>query len=476
MTYVDLDYLVRRRDQLLGDTERLLLEARQAGRETLTRAEADRYAKARDELRAIARELRTDEGGGEPERLRQIAANPTLARLRAAGGSDTPTPPSTPSSRSTTMQTATLVRDDHLVYNRSRRNSWVRDFCSAQTNLGEDVDGARRRLAQHADEVRTDPAFMEYRDISRVDGQGGYAVPPAWLMDQYVELARPGRAFANLVQSLPLPGGTDSINIPKLLTGTAVGVQTADNQAVTDVDLTDTFINAPVRTISGQEGVSIQLLDQSPIAFDDVIFKDLTAAYAGEVDQQVLYGTGSGGQVLGVDTTPGITSIAVSEVTVQGVYTAIANAIQTIHTTRFRPPEVCVMHPRRWGWLLSQFDTIGRPLFIPNTQAPMNAGGILTAVESQQVVGTVQGLPIVTDPNLTTTAGSESPVGTEDQIIVARVSDLCLWESGLRARVLPEVKSQNLTVVLQVYGYLAFSAGRYPQSVAIISGLTPPSW
>ena len=45
-------------------------------------------------------------------------------------------------------------------------------------------------------------------------------------------MARPGRAFANLVQRQPLPGGTDSINIPKLLTGTSTAVQTADNAPV----------------------------------------------------------------------------------------------------------------------------------------------------------------------------------------------------------------------------------------------------
>jgi hypothetical protein len=74
--------------------------------------------------------------------------------------------------------------------------------------------------------------------------------------------------------------GTGAIRIPKILSDTAVGIQTADNEPVTDVDLTDTFINAAVRTISGQQGVAIQLLDQSPIAFDEIIFRDLTDAVA----------------------------------------------------------------------------------------------------------------------------------------------------------------------------------------------------
>jgi HK97 family phage major capsid protein len=163
------------------------------------------------------------------------------------------------------------------------------------------------------------PAFQEHRDLSRVDGSGGYAVPPAWLMNQYVELARPGRAFANLVQRQPLPGGTDSINIPKLLTGTATAIQTGDNQPVQQTDLTDTFINAPVRTISGQQGVAIQLLDQSPIAFDDLVFRDLIADYASQLDKQCLSGSGTNGQVLGVRLTPNIGTRAVSTVDIQGV-------------------------------------------------------------------------------------------------------------------------------------------------------------
>ncbi len=99
---------------------------------------------------------------------------------------------------------------------------------------------------------------------------------------------------------------------------------------------------------------------------------------------------------------------------------------------------------------------------------------MLTDVESQQVVGRTHGLPIVTDPNITTTAG----VGAnEDEIYVLRSSDLILWESGVRSRVLPETKASNLTVVCQLYSYLAFSASRYSQSVVqITGGLVPPTF
>ncbi len=241
-------------------------------------------------------------------------------------------------------------------------------------------------------------------------------------------------------------------------------------------DLTDTFVNAPVRTISGQQALSVQLIDQSPIAFDEVVFRDLVADYAAQVDLQTLQGSGTNGQMLGTLLTPGIQSIAVSAVTIAGVYSAIANAIQQIHTTRFLPPEVIVMHPRRWGWFLSLLDGQQRPLFLPGANSPMNVAGVLTDVASQQVVGQMHGLPVVTDPNITTTDGPGTTVGTNDTILVLRASDVVLWESGIRARVLPETKATTLTVLLQIYGYVACSAARYPASIVEITGLTAPTF
>jgi Phage capsid family len=103
----------------------------------------------------------------------------------------------------------------------------------------------------------------------------------------------------------------------------------------------------PCEQFSGQQGVAIQLIDQSPIAFDDVIFRDLTAAFATRVDLQVISGSGTSGQILGILQTPNIGSVTATSVDIKGVYSAVANAVQLVHTTRFLPPDVVVMHPRR---------------------------------------------------------------------------------------------------------------------------------
>lgn len=255
-----------------------------------------------------------------------------------------------------------------------------------------------------------------------------------------------------------------------------MGVQTADNVSVTDVDLTDTFINAPVRTISGQQAISLQLLEQSPLQFDDIVFRDLTAAHAAVLDTQCLYGSGSNGEVLGITNTPGISTISVGGDDIQSLWNCINNAIQLIHTTRFLPPEVILMHPRRWSAICALLDNNDRPLVVPRQYGPFNAGGILSDVDSQCVTGSMAGLPVVTDPNLSTSEGAESPVGDEDSIYVMRVSDVALWTSGIRARVCVDTLAPTLTVLCQLWSYVAFSGQRYPQSIVEISGFQAPTF
>lgn len=459
-----LQTLIKRRSTVSEERSRaqqkaeaVLLLAKEQGREKLDQQEDDEFRKYTEEMKTLGAEIvgmdeRIEEIRSEVERSGQINSN--LSRIRKAEG------------------TMAKVKEQAIYQKGDPRRSYMQDLIKVTINMDGDGE-CRDRLMRHSQDVATLPEYSEYRDLSRVDGQGGYAVPPAWLMDQYVELARPGRALANLVQRMTLPGGTDSINIPKMKTGTVVDLQTADNAAVAETDLTDDFITAPVRTIAGQQGIAIQLIDQSPIAFDDVVFRDLTAAHAAKTDTQVINGSGAAGQVLGILGTVGVTAVAPTAVTVKAVYAALANAVQQVHTERFMPPEVIVMHPRRWGWFLASVDTQDRPLFLPAANSPQNSVGVLTSVASEQVVGQMHGLPVVTDPNIPVNLGAGTD---EDCIFVMRASDVVLWESGVRARVLPEVKAQNLTVLLQIYNYLAFSAARYPASVKTITGLTEPTF
>jgi HK97 family phage major capsid protein len=353
-----------------------------------------------------------------------------------------------------------------------------------------DRDEARARLERHGAEMRLELPRIEARaraegdtrggyearDLNRTDGTGGYAVPPAWLMGEYINMVRAHRITADLCTKFQLPAGTDSINIPKLSTGTAVAIQTADNATIQETDLADTSVQANVKTIAGQQDLAMQLIDQSPINFDQIVFQDLIADYAQKLDVQVISGSNASGQVKGIRSIASVTTVTYTDAspTVPELYPKIASAINTVNTARYMQPEVLIMHPRRWLWMLASLDSSNRPLVVPAAQGPNNGMATQGGIAPEGTVGYILGVPVVCDPNIPTTVGG----GTEDIIIAAKPSDYYLWEGPIRSRVLNEVLSANLTVRLQVFGYLAFMPDRRPESTCLVSGtgLASPSF
>lgn len=435
------------REDLVAKRDAVMQHAEDEGRDDLEDAEDTEFRGFTAEIAALDAEIaKRDERITELNDEDKRSADSARALRRADLASDRVT-----------------VNSEARTYEKGNGRSYLQDIAKAQV-LHDDEASAR--LARHAEEVRTEP---EYRDLNRTDGTGGYFVPPVWLMNDFEALARAGRPAANLVTNLPLPPGTDSLNVPKISTGASTDVQTADNQSVSETDLADASVSAGVKTIAGQQDISIQALEQSPVSFDQIIFADLIADYATKTDVQVLAGSNSAGQVKGITGATGINTVTYTDTTptVAELYSKLADATQKIHTGRYLAPTVIIMHPRRWAWMLAAVDSSGRPLVVPNAQGPTNAIGTFAGVVSEQVVGSVQGLPVVTDPSIAITGGAGT---NEDYILVMRASDSYLWESSIRTRVLPEIGSGTLTVRLQVYGYLAFTAERQPKSITLVSG------
>jgi len=351
------------------------------------------------------------------------------------------------------------VVSEPMTYAEHGERSFVRDMINAQVRNDR---GAWDALYRHMDEVA-----VESRDISRVDGAGGEFVPPLWLTDLYSKTLRPGRTTADLLTKLALPVGTDSVNIPRITTGSDVAAQTADNAATTTQDMVTTSVNAPVRTISGYENVSIQLVEQSPLAggLDRMIFTDLMAAYDYRLNGQVIAGVGTAGEMIGLLNTSGIGTVTYTSgtPTAAGYQDAFSKALSNIAKARYDGAEAFVLAPSIWYGLVGLSDTAGRPIVVPSASGPFNAVGVNNAPGAAQgAVGTILGVPAFLDAAIPLTS-SAYPV------IAAKFSDSVLMEGGVKTRVLPDVLSANLTVRFQVYGYCAVAA-RYPSSIAKLVG------
>lgn len=371
------------------------------------------------------------------------------------------------------------LRESDLTYQRSGEYSFFSDMYQSRMN------GDRRaqdRLTAHMNE-QEQIAADEGRALSTTAGAGGQFVPPTWMNDEWVRLARAGRPTANIVRHFDLPDGANSINIPRVATGAATAAQ-ADNGSVQSTDPTTDSIAVPVRTVAGQVDTSRQLVDRAQPGIDQILFGDLHADYATKINVQVISGTGSGANATGILNTASIEAVTYTDAspTPAELYPKIADAVYNrVGTLRLMPAEAIVMHPRRWGWLLAAVDSSGRPLVVPNPNAGVVGFGAVAAVADGAQggvdlstnaptvpVGFMLGLPVYVDPSIPTNLGGGT---NEDTIIVLRASDAYLFEDGEpNDATYFEVLSGSLGVRFQVYGYFAFSAARYPKSIATIGG------
>lgn len=434
---------------------------------------------------------------------------------------------------------AVTVTSEPTIYGQYSGHSYWADLARDKFGDGDGdggLDAARERLSRHAAELRVELprrqerrarlaaerverlhagsrreelAFdrflssggqaFEKRALNRTDGTGGYFVPPLWLVDQYVQYLRAGRTLANLCHSIPLPSGTDSINLPRIVTGAGTGAQVSDGGPVPSRDMADNYVNALVKTVAGQQDLGIQLLDQSPIAFDTVVSQDLMADHAMQVDGLVALGSGSSGQITGLypqgtitgGSTPGIIVNGVTDTTNQWTgsstradfYSGVGQLFSQIGRNRFQRAKAIVSNEAVWNSFATATDSNKRPLVPPSNQGPWNAaatGDFDPGSPDEGPVGTILGRTWHIDNNLPltfggTTAPSMSAVSaghvaptdgsgsgdTFTPVIAGVFDDLLLFEGEIRTRVLQETLSGTLQVRFQIYSYIAFLPNRY---------------
>lgn len=322
--------------------------------------------------------------------------------------------------------------------------------------------GAQTRLARHQREVA-----VEQRAAISTSSGGVGLVPPQYLLDELAEFARASRPFADAIGGRPLPDVGMTFNVPRVTTGTLTAVQTEgstiqDGSAVTD------YLSFAVNTVAGKQEISRQLLDRSDPATDTVLGQDLAGDYAKQLDTQMLNQATNGITVLS-----GVNSITWTDPTPSAgeLYAKIADGIQQVWTNRFASPDLIVMHPRRWAFFLGALDSTGRPLVVPDAGSAIelfNAMGTGTTSVPQGLVGTIQGLPVVIDPNISITLGAGT---NEDIVVITRRADQLLFEVGApTVAVETGAMSATLQVRIYAYGYFAFTFARYAKATSRISG------
>jgi len=347
-------------------------------------------------------------------------------------------------------------------------HSFFKDLIHARSGDANAADRLRRNNAENGLETRA------LGNTNATGGSGGEFAPPGFLVDEYVKLAGPGRVVADRFRHEMLPPGVSSINVPRVATGTTVAVQSTQNTALAQTDVTTASLSSGIVTHGGKQVVSRQLLDQSAVPFDRVILEDLAASHAQALGTDVITGSGTGGQLRGY-LTPASTSVntwTTTSPTAQAFYGRLAQLQGTINGSRFKAPDTVVMHPRRWAYFASYTDASGRPLVVP-TAGGFNA--LANRDDNQGVghVGQVLGMDVFTDANLPTNLGA----GANQDIVLMMVSDdIVLWESPIQAEAFEAPYADSMGVLYRIFNYSALIADRYLASLGQLTGtgLVPP--
>jgi HK97 family phage major capsid protein len=354
------------------------------------------------------------------------------------------------------------VNSEPLTYDRGSGQSFFGDLLASRQGDRDAAD----RLGEHRRQMDSELASDEFA-LSSADTAGGDFVPPLHLFEEWAGPAHSSRPFTSALNLRPLPDHTDTINIPRIVTGATVASQSGENTTISNTDPVSDTVSTPVRTIAGYVDVSLQSLERSLPGLDEIIFSDLTGAWNDLFEQQVLAGAGTGGTMKGVTKVSGTNTVTYTDAdpTVPELYPKIAEAASLIGTGRRRAANVICMHPRRWAWFLAARDTTNRPLVVP--ASGMNPVGEMVSGATEGFVGSLIGIPVVASSQIPTNLGTGT---NQDVIVLARREELLVFDTQPFARVFEGAGSDSLTVRLRLHSYGAFCADRYPLGIAVISG------
>jgi HK97 family phage major capsid protein len=386
--------------------------------------------------------------------LREVqTSNLEAAKLRAEVAA-------TDNSETRAVGNVVVTNEPHTYAEENRNVSFFADLYNMQYN--NDIE-ASDRIRRHRQEMD-----VEHRAGS-VSNYAGLVVPQ-YLTQLAAELSRAGRPFADQCTSLPLPQDGMSINISRVTTGTSAAAQASENSAVSQTDLDDSLISIDIRTIASGQQVSRQAIERGT-GIDTLIAADMMGAVATVLEDQVLNGSGSSGNLLGLSNISGINAVTYTDGSPSGseLFSKIVDGIQQINSNRFAGADLIVMHPRRLAFLQAAVDGNGRPLVVPTQNVPQNAMGTGPVAGYGVTGASIAGLPVVTSGKVTTSGGSG---GNEDVIFIVRRADMLLFEDNTQPVMvrMDQTAGLNLTVTLVAYQYACFIGGRYPASVSMLSG------
>jgi HK97 family phage major capsid protein len=287
-------------------------------------------------------------------------------------------------------------------------------------------------------------SYQELRAAISTSSGGVGLVPasgaPRYVAELFADQARVKARLASRLLQGQLPSSGKVVLVPRATTGAVMGIQTSEGNAYTDSSMVTDTATSPVVTIVGKQDVSRELLDRG-VNTDADIAASLGASFAGQLEAQVINGSGASGQLTGLLGTTGIVSNSYTDASATSAeaFGAIQKLLSDTGTAYGAPIDTLVMHSRRARWL--------------------SDNAVFGSQDEGAEVLETQGIPV----NLG--AGTN-----EDAIIAMALAETPLFIGPINFEVDPGVLSGTLQVRIFAWAYCALVGARIPASIGKLGG------
>lgn len=340
-------------------------------------------------------------------------------------------------------------------HTRSRTTTRDRDpghYRSVQDGGQNSFFGDHYRSKVLGDPEATKRLEEHMRAVTQASGGTGI-IPPKWLTDEYMALARQVRVVANMVRHIPLGDDPRPLVLPKQTAGTdqnivvqsAEGANTAGWGTDRYTSNTDTLTPS---TYAAYQDVSRQLLGASTPAIDTIVMGDIRGAWDTKVEGIVCAAILAGGTAAGT-TFANEAAFKANAAAIDGVI----DAQMAVSGDQRGPADLVVANFRRFGAFRKLKDGNNRPLMPVSRYGPQNAAGAMDNV----LYGDIEGSDVVG------TAGV--PTAYPETYAVLRRQAVILGESDLLDFTYEQVGGPAF-VRMGIWGYVGVLV-RNPNSVSI---------
>lgn len=276
-----------------------------------------------------------------------------------------------------------------------------------------------------------DPASLTAADTMSTNP----AFSPIQYLSTFVSNTNFGRPAIDAVTRATLPASGMTLNIPSLVTSAGGGsstaptvASTAESAAPSDTPMTSAYESISISKYSGQQTISLELLERSDPIFFDQLAIQLERAYLLATDAALI----------AVLTSQG-TQAATTAGTSAGLISYISTEAPAAYAGSSYFASNIVTNTNWWSTLIGAVDTTGRPIY--NAINPWNTAG---QSNPTSIKGNVLGLDLYVDKNVT--------AGLIDESAFIIAPETVTWWESAQAYFSVNVVS-SMSVQTAIYGY-----------------------